>query len=532
MGARRILGLLATGAVIAGVAIAWIELAPAELGGRVSYVMIQGASMRPALGPDDLALVRPAGSYRPGDVIAYRSRTLDRVVLHRIVAADGASFVTRGDANGYVDPDPVAQGDIIGRLWTTVPFGGAVLGWVREPTHAALLAGGATLLLAAIWLGAASRRRRRQPPRSGPGRRTASPRSGGPVAIAGVGFVAAAAAALAVAAYLQPSERVQTLEGAYTQRGAFSYSGPARAGAAYPEGVVSSGQPLFRRLVDRIDVAFSYRLEPTATPVRGSAALTAILADASGWQQRFTLAPAAPFTDASTTVSGTLDLARIWELLRQLEQETGSAPTLVTLSVVPDIRVEGTAGGGAFQDRFAPSLTFDVGEESMQLHAGGDGEPASLERADVGSVSRIVPGVLSVTGIDVGVQTARLAATGILGVTLAFLALALVHGRGATLTEAERIDRRHRGAIVPIEWGDDDARRIVDVATIDALARIADHHDALLLHRHDGDRDEYLVEAGESTYRYRTAPQAPAPRAQGPASAGGRAAGATPAVSR
>ena len=45
---------------------------------------------------------------------------------------------------------------------------------------------------------------------------------------------------------------------------------------------------------------------------------------------------------------------------------------------------------------------------------------------------------------------------------------------------------------------------------MDALARIADHHGRLILHTVDVGEHAYLVEEGETVFRYRTTGHAPA----------------------
>ena len=127
----------------------WFLLAPRALGGRLSYVVVaRGTSMEPAFHTGDLALVRPAESYGPGQVVAYRSRDLGSTVLHRIVerAADG--YVLKGDNNSFLDPEHPRDEDILGALWIRVPVAGSVMGWFRQPLNAAMVAGAAVVAAA------------------------------------------------------------------------------------------------------------------------------------------------------------------------------------------------------------------------------------------------------------------------------------------------------------------------------------------------------------------------------------------------
>ena len=77
---------------------------------------------------------------RSGDVVLYRSATLGRDVLHRVVARDGARFVLQGDNNGYRDADRPGAGSIVGEQWLRVPAVGGLLAWLKRPPVFAALA--------------------------------------------------------------------------------------------------------------------------------------------------------------------------------------------------------------------------------------------------------------------------------------------------------------------------------------------------------------------------------------------------------
>src|SRR6476646_10021557 len=98
---RRLTALLVG---LAALAAGWFFLAPPALGGDTAYVVTNGVSMQPRVHTGDLALVRPVGAYHVGDIAAYRSRTLHRTVLHRIVAVTRHGYIFKGDNNSWRDP--------------------------------------------------------------------------------------------------------------------------------------------------------------------------------------------------------------------------------------------------------------------------------------------------------------------------------------------------------------------------------------------------------------------------------------------
>lgn len=121
------LGLLALTALATG------TLLPLGMGGATSYVNTFGSSMEPQFHAGDLAVVREAGRYDVGDVVAYQSPELDRIVLHRIVERRETTFAFKGDNNDFVDPEWLGADRILGRLVVRVPRGGQALRWLGDP---------------------------------------------------------------------------------------------------------------------------------------------------------------------------------------------------------------------------------------------------------------------------------------------------------------------------------------------------------------------------------------------------------------
>jgi len=145
---RPVAGIALTLAVLAT---AWWLLAPPKLGGATSFTNVDGSSMLPKLERSDLVAVRESKSYEVGDVVAYRSPLIHRVVLHRIVSirADGR-YVLKGDNNSYLDPDHPDRSQIVGKLWFHIPTAGRAVEALHVPWVVAAVA---AMLVLVVGLG-------------------------------------------------------------------------------------------------------------------------------------------------------------------------------------------------------------------------------------------------------------------------------------------------------------------------------------------------------------------------------------------
>src|SRR5271165_6217913 len=127
---------------------AWHTFAPTALGGSTSYVVTDGISMEPRFHTGDLAVVRSQSSYHVGEIVAYYSNEFHTIVLHRIIALDGARYVFKGDHNNFVDFEHPARSQLIGALWIHAPGAGARLESLRSPVLTGALFSLGVLLLA------------------------------------------------------------------------------------------------------------------------------------------------------------------------------------------------------------------------------------------------------------------------------------------------------------------------------------------------------------------------------------------------
>ena len=99
---------------------------PFGYGGAV----VLSGSMEPAIGVDELIIVKAEQDYNPGDIVVYQTGKM--LVVHRIVAMDGETVITRGDANN-TDDSPIAPAQIKGKVIAHIPHVGAAVRLLKTP---------------------------------------------------------------------------------------------------------------------------------------------------------------------------------------------------------------------------------------------------------------------------------------------------------------------------------------------------------------------------------------------------------------
>ena len=431
--------------VVALIALGWWLLGPSQLGGRTSYAVVSGSSMQPRVERGDFVLVRKRADYEPGDVVLYDNPTVGANVLHRIVARDSDGFRLKGDANGFVDDVRPTPDQIVGELWLVIPGFGSVVTWLQQPLNA-LLVILASVLIALAGGREATRRNRRRP--GAPARAIGvAPRGASDPIFAPRTLRHAALAALvlfgfvAAVGWARPGSRQTVAHGLYAHTGSFSYAAAVPKSPVYPDGRVTTGDSAFVSLVQRLQVAFFYRLETARTPqVSGTTRIDATISDGAGWTRSVPVASLRAFEGGDAVAAGVLDLDHLEHVVAQMKELTGSGTSTFTVTLVPRIHVAGEAGRHPVDATFAPSLPFQLDPTALRLLDPDGGDPA-LEAREDPAVPVTIATSVGLGPLSVPTRDARL--LGLLGVVAA-LVLLLTAGSLARREPGKAADVRLR----------------------------------------------------------------------------------------
>ncbi len=484
--------------LVVGLVVVWIFLAPTKIGGQASYVMIDGKSMEPKFHTGDLALVRKATSYQVGDIVTYWNDSMGAFTIHRIIDIKQDRFILKGDNNSWVDPVQPTSEDIIGKLWIHLPKIGKQLEWLRLPIHFALIVGLAGGILVTGMIVNPHKKKKKELVNLNPNGVLG-------VALYGSGALFFAFLALAIYAFSRPVSTSSKML-LYQQEGLYSYSATGTPGI-YDADTVQSGEPVFPRLTCLLNVGYSYHLLGNQVQaLSGSHQLYArVLDEQSGWLRTMPMGPGVSFNGTSFFNTGTIDLCQVEALVTTLEQETGLRSGTYKLEIVSAVTVAGSVAGEAITDTFDSGLTFKFDEAHFYLDSTQKDEDIfRASKPGMSNSETVQANLLSLWGLPLQVQTVRVIS--LIGLCVSICCLGLLGFYAYSVIQRDQgalIRLKYSSLLVDIYEGSyEPAPPVIDVTSIDNLAKLAERHNTMILHIARDFLHDYLVQANQVTYRY------------------------------
>jgi hypothetical protein len=272
-----------------------------------------------------------------------------------------------------------------------------------------------------------------------------------------------------------------------------SYSAPADA-AVYDGGRVRTGDPVYLRLVKRVEVQVGYHLAADGLGRSGGTiALDARLSGSDGWQRTTRVAAPMRFAGRGVGIVAQVDLAQLESILRKVRARTGAGGTF-WLDLVPRVSVDAVVGGESHALSTAPEIGFRIGEDVLVPDAGRSGvrgAPIRVSTQTQPDADAVVPG----TGLSVA--QARVASLGLA------LGAMLLTGLGTLLRPGRRGRMTDRRGRPPIEVDDVEVLQpAVDVGSMEDLLDLAERYERPLLHVETRVGHTYLVEDRGVRYRF------------------------------
>lgn len=106
--------------------------------------VVLSGSMEPTFSTGDLIVVRECDSVAVDDIVVFQDG--NSLVVHRVIALDGGSVITQGDANNVPD-DPIDLSSVKGTVLFWIPHGGSVVSVIKSPVGTICLIAAAIALI-------------------------------------------------------------------------------------------------------------------------------------------------------------------------------------------------------------------------------------------------------------------------------------------------------------------------------------------------------------------------------------------------
>lgn len=485
--------------LLAGLVGIWIAFAPVAIGGQASYVMVNGISMEPNYHTGDLVIVRKSPTYQIGDVIAYQDAQMAAHVIHRIIGIEDGLFVLKGDNNSWIDAYHPSNDEVVGKQWIYAPKLANSMLWIRKPINLSLtvvLLGG--VLMASTFT---------KPSRGKKGKNNLSTSSGGILegALYLLGFLFLAFLGLSIFAFTKPATRTAD-NIPYQQDGNYFYSATGTPGV-YDTEMVRTGEPIFPKLTCFLNIGFTYNiLGSQLQGISGNHQMYArVMDEQSGWLRTIPIIAQTTFTGNSYFSMAALDLCQVAALLDLVEKETGLRASTYTIEIVTSVAFTANASGQAITDTFDPILTFKFDKVHLYLaNTNAESDPMHITKQGLAASASMQANTLPLLGWEPTVGFIRVFALLGLGMSLSGL---VVMGFSVLnkdrQSEEAHIRLRYGSMIMDVyERSLNATLPLIDVTSIDDLAKMAERQNTMILHMTLNFLHYYLVQSNGAIYRY------------------------------
>lgn len=485
--------------LLAGLVVIWIAFAPIKVGGQASYVMVNGISMEPKYHTGDLVIVRKQPVYQVGDVIAYRDAQMSAYVIHRVIGIEQGQYVLKGDNNSWIDAYHPDQNEVAGKQWVYVPKAGRTILWLRIPANLSLV----VVLVGGVVMTNQSAK----PSNARQGKSIPSLHKDGMLegTLYLLGFLFIVFMGLSIFAFTRPLTRAAD-DIAYQQGGNYSYSAPGTVGV-YDTDMVRSGEPIFPKLTCSLNIAFIYVVTGNQfEALMGSQQMyMRVLDEQSGWQRTIPLIPPTAFTGNSYSATSTLDLCQLEALINQMETATGLRANSYSVEITSSIGFTTTVSGQTITDTFTPTLVFRYDKIHLFLaNMSAEDDPMHISQKGLVASTNVEPNTILFLGLKPTVTFLRVLSLLGLGLALSGSALVGLSVYNTTRQSAEALIRLRYGTmLVKVhEKSLESMSTMIDVTSIDGLAKIAERLGSMILYTTVNSLFYYYVQSNHITYRY------------------------------
>lgn len=285
-----------------------------------------------------------------------------------------------------------------------------------------------------------------------------------------------------------------------------SVAPPTPPAAAAPI-TMGPGDVIFSKLVDRMEVTFSYRFKSDrpVNQIAEEVEITALLENPEVWAKKVVLVPRTQ-KSGDFSISFPLDLNRLAELASTIGWETGVSASPPRLTIKADVHTVAQTDSGQIDEVFSQTMKSTLGGDLLEW----DKELAKTQPGSIGEKGPI-PNPNRYLGLSVSeARTASAAVAGLFSLFFLFSVVLYIMSRPAAPPQIEREVLRARKMYgermaeatsqTPIE-----GEKTISLGSMEDLITVADELGKPIIHQAPSTPQEghaYYVFDGATRYQY------------------------------
>jgi signal peptidase I len=489
--------------------ILWIAFAPLQLGGQVSYIIINGNSMEPDIQLGDLVVTRKSTGYEIDQRVAYINPKVG-YVFHRIVGREGEEFVLQGDNNDWLDTHHPERSEILGSYWFKIPRGGIYIRKLREPAmFAGLVIGMFLIVLTFSGIDPQSGEKKRKQRRHKMDKKNPGWIIGLRQELLSIcGILIIIALILGGIAYSRPATREIKSKIVYVQEGELNYSSEEQA-LIYNSAKIKTGDPVYTNLMCEVQFVFNYGFssmdlsEEERSELTGEYQIDVRLSDVDGWNRSYQMVPVTKFAGDQFQSELDIDICNMQTIFLDKETKTGVEIRAYDLTILPSVSISGSVQRVSFRDSFEPSIHFQIDRSLLRFPE--EGRYLNMNKDGIISVKRITENIISIFGRFFPISQVKNFAAILLGTAL----LASIYPAQSLLREIRRSDSSrihalHQSLLIDVEPGSLAVKgtTVIEVDQFADLLKLAERYGAMIFHETGKDFHRYSIQDDQTLFQY------------------------------
>ncbi|HWE80140.1 MAG TPA: hypothetical protein VG265_00700 [Gaiellaceae bacterium] len=319
---------------------------------------------------------------------------------------------------------------------------------------------------------------------------------------------------------------------AFSNAGTFTYTAPTTHpdSLVYPSGVAHTGEELVIGDIDQVTMNFAYRFNSKLEhDIHGTITLQDVFLGDSGWRNAYKLVQPVAFTGDRASVTATMSLSGLTEVLAKLQAGSRVAARSYTVRLQPVIHYEGTVDDHPVHGTFAPTIPFTLdaavfAPQALDLGASSQAQTLDSEfhPAQAGDLIRSRARWVTFARIHAPAFVFRFGGALVAALGLVIALRSQRRRRDDIWSNEKRTAHRAGRSLVDViglEQSVISGSAPIEIAAFESLVALAVQTERPILHEIRTDTELFAVEQASRVYVFRKRPSATLATAESPVAA-------------